>query len=151
MRSAQKVGQDAIQNQGFPLVALKKIRGGVLLVLGFMLSPLSWWNDLFFNLPIAYGFGYVCSWVSPNLFLPCAIAGYWISCIAGIILMQVGAVDIFQNIPKERNFKKDLFMGIAHSSAYTLIILALIQFKIIDTAAILSGINMQIPLPGKPL
>ncbi|MFS8793456.1 MULTISPECIES: hypothetical protein [unclassified Synechococcus] len=39
----------------------KKLRGGILLILGFMLSPLSWWNDLFFNLPIAYGLGYLCS------------------------------------------------------------------------------------------
>jgi hypothetical protein len=28
-----------------------------------MLSPLSWWNDLFFNLPIALLFGYLVSWV----------------------------------------------------------------------------------------
>jgi len=43
----------------------RKFRGGILLVLGFMLSPFSWWNDLFFNLPIAYGFGYLCSLWQP--------------------------------------------------------------------------------------
>lgn len=30
----------------------KKLRGSFLLGIGYMLSPLSWWNDLFFNLPI---------------------------------------------------------------------------------------------------
>jgi len=30
------------------------LTGGVLTTLGFIRSPLSWWNDLFVNLPIAY-------------------------------------------------------------------------------------------------
>ena len=40
----------------------KKLRGGALVSLGYMLSPLSWWHDLFFNLPIALVFGYAASW-----------------------------------------------------------------------------------------
>jgi hypothetical protein len=32
----------------------KKIVGAVVAALGFVLSPLSWWNDLFVNIPIAY-------------------------------------------------------------------------------------------------
>lgn len=46
--------------------------------------------------------------------------------------MQVGAVDILQGQPQERNLKKDLLIGIASSTAYTIAILALIQLKIID-------------------
>ena len=34
----------------------RKIYGGFLSVLGFMLSPLSWWNDAFVNLPLAVGY-----------------------------------------------------------------------------------------------
>jgi hypothetical protein len=121
-------------------VWLKKLRGGFLLVLGFLLSPLSFWNDLFFNLPIAYGFGYICSWFNPDLLLPCAIAGYWISNILGILLMQVGAVDVFQEQPKERNLKKELLMGLVSSAVYTLVILALIQFKILEAPVLFSGV-----------
>ena len=120
-------------------VGLKKLRGGFLLVLGFLLSPLSFWNDLFFNLPIAYGLGYICSWFNPNLLLPCAIAGYWISNILGILLMQVGAVDVFKEQPKERNLKKELLMGLVSSAVYTLVILALIQFKILELPVLFSG------------
>jgi hypothetical protein len=122
-------------------VILKKLRGGFFLVIGYLLSPLSFWNDLFFNLPIAYFFGYVCSWLSPDLLLPCSIIGYWLSNIAGILLMQVGAVDVFQNQPKERNLKKELLMGLASSAIYTLVILALIQFKILDTPVLFSVIH----------
>ncbi|HEY9875850.1 MAG TPA: hypothetical protein V6D12_20630, partial [Candidatus Obscuribacterales bacterium] len=111
--------QQAAQND-FKQVMWKKLRGGFLLVIGYLLSPLCWWNDLFFNLPIAYFFGYVCSWLSPDLLLPCSILGYWLSNIAGILLMQVGAVDVVGGQPKERNLKKELMTGLASSTAYTL-------------------------------
>lgn len=129
-------------------VILKKLRGGFFLVIGYLLSPLSFWNDLFFNLPIAYFFGYVCSLLSPDLLLPCSIIGYWLSNIAGILLMQVGAVDVFQNQPKERNLKKELLMGLASSVVYTLVILALIQFKILDTPVLFSVIHGTESLPN---
>lgn len=126
--------------EGFKIeVVLKKLRGGFFLVIGYLLSPLSFWNDLFFNLPIAYGFGYVCSLLSPGLLLPCSIAGYWLSNIAGILLMQVGAVDVFQEQPKERNLKKELLTGLVSSTVYSLVILALVQFNVLPTPDLFSG------------
>ena len=111
----------------------KKIRGGFFLVLGYLLSPLCWWNDLLFNLPIAYGFGYACSILSPKLLLPCSIIGYWLSNIIGILLMQFGSKDIFQKEPQEHNLKKELVTGLISSTAYTLLIMLLIQLKILDS------------------
>ncbi|MBW4536039.1 MAG: hypothetical protein KME09_19050 [Pleurocapsa minor HA4230-MV1] len=113
--------------------SLKKLKGLILVGLGFLLSPLSWWNDLFFNLPIAYFFGYICAQFSANLFLPCAIAGYWLSNVLGILLMQLGVLDVVQEQSKERNFKKELLMGLASSTVYTIIILLLLQFNILST------------------
>jgi len=111
---------------------LKKLRGGFFLVLGYLLSPLCWWNDLLFNLPIAYFFGYTCSLLSPKLLLPCSIIGYWLSNIVGIILMQFGSADILQKESQERNLKKELFTGLVTSTAYTLVIALLVYLKIID-------------------
>ncbi|BAZ66816.1 hypothetical protein NIES4106_15690 [Fischerella sp. NIES-4106] len=116
-----------------PKTFLQKLRGGFFLVIGYLLSPLCWWNDLVFNLPIAYFFGYICSLFAPKLFMPCAIIGYWLSNIVGIILMQAGAIEFFQKQPQERNIKKELLTGLVSSTVYTLIILLLIQFKILDT------------------
>ncbi len=129
----------ATGREGEEQVWLKKLRGGFFLVIGYLLSPLCWWNDLFFNLPIAYCFGYVCSWFSPNLLLPFSIVGYWLSNVAGILLMQFGALDVVQGQPKERNFKKELLTGLVSSTVYTLVILALIQFKILDTPVLFPG------------
>ncbi|MFN6518173.1 MAG: hypothetical protein RMY29_027320 [Nostoc sp. CreGUA01] len=117
----------------------KKLRGGFFLVLGYLLSPLCWWNDLLFNLPIAYGFGYGCSLLFPKLLLPCSIIGYWLSNIVGILLMQFGSQDIFQKESKEHNLKKELFTGLITSTAYTLLILLLIQLKILDSPVLFSN------------
>ncbi|KAB8335655.1 hypothetical protein SD80_005025 [Scytonema tolypothrichoides VB-61278] len=117
----------------------KKLRGGFFLVLGYLLSPLCWWNDLLFNLPIAYGFGYVCSLFYPRLLLPCSILGYWLSNIVGILFMQFGAMDILPNQAKERNLKKELLTGLVSSTLYTLVILALVQLKVLDAPIPLFG------------
>ncbi len=132
-QSLQAASKDAI-----PPNIWKKLRGGFFLVLGYLLSPLCWWNDLLFNLPIAYGFGYICSLFSPKLLLPCSIIGYWLSNVVGILLMQFGSMDVFQNEPK-RNLKKELFSGLVSSTIYTLVIMALIQLKIIDTPVLFSN------------
>jgi hypothetical protein len=118
--------------------SLKKIRGSVLFVVGYLLSPLCWWNDLIFNLPVAYAFGYICRWISVSWFVPGLIAGYWLSNLVGILLMQFGAIDVFQQESNPHNLKKDLIMGVLSSTIYTLVILALVQLHIFDPSAWLS-------------
>lgn len=119
-----------------PILRLQRLRGGFLFILGYLLSPLSWWNDLFFNLPFAYGLGYLASRLSPSYFLPAAIAGYWLSNVAGILLMQLGVVDVFQGKATDRNLKKELLTGVVSSTVYTFIILGLIHFHILETPAL---------------
>jgi hypothetical protein len=109
---------------------LSKLRGSLIFFLGYMLSPLSWWNDLFFNFPIAYFFGYIFSLFNADLFLPFSIAGYWFSNIAGFLLMQFGAADIFRQ--SERNLKKDLLVGLISSTVYTIVVVLLMQFNILE-------------------
>jgi hypothetical protein len=120
---------------------LKKLKGGFLLFIGYMLSPLSWWNDLFFNLPIAYGFAYLFSWMNSELFVPLTIVGYWISNIVGILMMQFGLADAIGQDKPERSLKKDLAIGFASSTAYTIAIVGLMQFHILETPAFLLGGN----------
>lgn len=112
---------------------LKRLRGGSVLLLGYALSPLCWWNDLIFNLPIAYGFGYLCSLVSSSFLIPGAIAGYWLSNVVGILLMQLGFLDMVQGQTQERNLKKELLTGVVSSTLYTGVIVLLLQFKILET------------------
>ncbi|KOP25783.1 hypothetical protein AMR41_13820 [Hapalosiphon sp. MRB220] len=136
MNNLEKVGEEQLAQTftgNLPKTLLQKIRGGFFFVIGYLLSPLCWWNDLVFNLPIAYFFGYIFSLFDPHLFIPCAIIGYWLSNIIGILLMQAGAIDVFQKEPQERNLKKELITGLVSSTVYTFIIVALIQFNILET------------------
>ncbi|NER31015.1 MAG: hypothetical protein F6J89_26205 [Symploca sp. SIO1C4] len=110
---------------------LKKMKGGIVLSVGYMLSPLSWWNDLFFNLPIAYFFGYCASLIYQDLLVTFTILGYWISNILGILMMQIGATEIFFD-NSVRNLKKDLLIGLGSSTIYTLVILGLVYFHILE-------------------
>ena len=110
-----------------------KVRGGALFAIGFLLSPLCWWNDLIFNLPVAYGFGYVCSLFSSDWLIPGTIVGYWLSNVIGILLMQAGVLDIAQGKPTERNVKKELLTGVVSSTIYTLFIVVLLQLNVLDT------------------
>jgi hypothetical protein len=116
---------------------LQKLKGGILLVVGYLLSPLCWWNDLIINLPIAYGFGYVISLWRSEWFFGAAIVGYWLSNLVGIVLMQMGTKDILQTTAKKRSFKHEIFSGVLTSTAYTAVIVALVYFHVLDLSAIL--------------
>ncbi|HYW19142.1 MAG TPA: hypothetical protein VE956_07445 [Nodularia sp. (in: cyanobacteria)] len=135
MTNIDKPDQELLSptSEDLPKTLLQKLRGGFFLVIGYLLSPLCWWNDLIFNLPIAYAFGYVCSLFAPKLLMPGVIIGYWLSNIIGILLMQAGAIDVLQKQTQERNLKKELFTGLVSSTVYTFLIVALIQLHIIDT------------------
>lgn len=110
-------------------LSVKKVRGSVLFAIGWLLSPLCWWNDLIVNLPVATGASYLCHLISPDWTVGGAIAGYWLSNIVGILLMQLGAIDVLQ---AERNWKKDLFWGVVSSSVFTIAIVAVVQLHWID-------------------
>ncbi|AFY83034.1 hypothetical protein Oscil6304_3466 [Oscillatoria acuminata PCC 6304] len=114
-------------------LSFSKIRGLFCLIVGYLLSPVCWWNDLVFNLPVAYGFGYLCNLVWPDSLMPGTIVGYWFSNIIGILMMQFGVVDILPKSSENRNLKKDLITGLISSTAYTVVIIALVQFNILDT------------------
>lgn len=63
--------------------------------MGFILSPLSWWNDLFVNFPLAYGFAWgigkffdlfmvIHRWFFLNLF----IVGYFLTNLLGFLMIH---------------------------------------------------------------
>lgn len=119
---------------------LKRLRGGALTGIGYMLSPLSWWNDLFFNLPIALVFGYGVSWISQDWFLPGTIVGYWLSNVLGIVMMQFGAMDMFL-AEEKRDLKRDLLIGFGGATLYTIVVAALVYFHILQVPDFLADLH----------
>lgn len=109
---------------------LRKIRGGIITFIGYLLSPFSWWNDFFLNIPIAYGIGFLFGLISRSWFFPAMVIGYWLTNIVGLILVHYGIIDLITG-EKRRYTKKDLLRDFILSILYTLLIIVLIKFGIL--------------------
>ena len=74
----------------------RKVRGGLIGFIGFLLSPLSWWNDLIINVPLAVGFAWLVSLVYKPAFEVAVIVGYWLTNVLGFVLL--GTVGFAQDV-----------------------------------------------------
>jgi hypothetical protein len=115
-------------------------RGGALVGIGYMLSPLSWWNDVFFNLPIALVVGYGVAWLWPDWFWPGTIAGYWLSNVLGMVMMQWGATDLLVSAER-RNPLRDALIGCGGATLYTAVVAALIYFHRLEMPQFLTDLR----------
>jgi hypothetical protein len=112
----------------------RKVSGGVVAFIGYMLSPLSWWNDAFVNVPLALVFawtvGLFCRFSKPG-FEATVVLGYWLTNVAGFVLMQKGGAKILSEKDKAYSWRS-LARDVAVSLLYTLLIVALVQWGVLQ-------------------
>ena len=103
--------------------------------IGFILSPLTWWNDLFVNLPLAFGFAYVIGFIlSPFvpvtvlLFIGLMAIGYFLSNMLGFLLMHKGLATAANKTKHKFCWKKNLLYSIL---AFGLVVFS-IHFGLLD-------------------
>jgi hypothetical protein len=108
----------------------RKVAGGVLAVIGFMLSPLSWWNDLFVNVPLALSFAWLVSWFYRPAFAASLVLGYWLTNVLGFILLHKGAQQILSEKPGHYSWR-DLARDVGISLLYTALIVALVELGVL--------------------
>jgi hypothetical protein len=104
----------------------RRVTGGVLAVVGYMLSPLSWWNDLFVNVPLALVFAWLVSFFYRPAFEASAIVGYWLTNVLGFVLIQKGAEQIMAPGYKPYT-RRALLRDVSISLLYTAILVVLIE------------------------
>jgi multisubunit Na+/H+ antiporter MnhG subunit len=120
-----------------PMAWKRKITGGILSVIGFMLSPLSWWNDAVVNLPLALLF----AWLVGLLYKPAAlphspsfdaavILGYWLTNVLGFVLMHKGAQQMLAKEAKKYS-RRELLKDVSVSLLYTALIVILLKTGIL--------------------
>jgi len=97
---------------------------------GFMLSPLTWWNDLFVNVPLAVAFGWVVSLCYRPAFNASVVLGYWLTNVLGFVLMHKGAQKILTDSGRKYS-RRDLARDMAVSLLYTALIVGLIKWGIL--------------------
>ena len=110
----------------------RKIQGGVLGLIGFLLSPLSWWNDAFVNLPLALAFAWVISLFYRPAFEAAVIIGYWLTNLLGFVLMHKGGQKMLAQAQPKLYSRADLLRDLAVSLIYTLLIVVLLKLKILQ-------------------
>ncbi len=120
-----------------PMLWKRRVSGGILGIIGFMLSPLSWWNDAVVNLPLALGFAWIVGLIykpvaktGSSAFDAAVILGYWLTNIAGFILMHKGAQQTFSKEEKKYS-RRELVKDLVVSITYTALIVALIKVGVL--------------------
>jgi len=108
------------------------LEGGALGFIGFMLSPLSWWNDAFVNFPLAIAFGWLVALLYKPAFEPAVVVGYWLTNVLGFVLMHKGTEKVLRGDQAKLYSKKSLIRDLTISLLYTAIIVALLKAGILQ-------------------
>ena len=109
----------------------RKVSGGTVAVIGYMLSPLSWWNDMFVNVPLALVFAWLVSLFYKPAFEASVIVGYWLTNVLGLVLMHKGAEKVLSEKDKAYS-RRDLLRDVCISLLYTALIVTLLKLKILQ-------------------
>ncbi len=79
-------------------------------IIGYILSPLSWWNDLFVNVPLSYLFALLVTSITNAVSFPLAFSiGYMLTNIAGIMLMKLSIT------LSRKNMVRDILLSVIYS------------------------------------
>ncbi|MFC4358652.1 hypothetical protein ACFO0N_11945 [Halobium salinum] len=116
----------------------RRLRGSVLATVGFVLSPLSWWNDLLVNVPLAYAFATVVALAARDQFLPALVVGYWLTNVVGLVLLHVGAQDVVSEEGRSYT-KRALLTDVVLAVGYTVLVVAAVRVGWLGLPAGLPG------------
>ena len=104
----------------------RKTMGSIIAAIGYMLSPLSWWNDLFVNVPLALAFAWIVSLFYKPAFTVSLVIGYWLTNVLGFILLHKGTEQALSREGKKYT-RRDLMKDVAISVLYTVLIVVLVK------------------------
>ena len=96
--------------------------------LGWLLSPLTFWNDVFINIPLAYLCASLVFRLAHFDFLPMVMVFYWFSNILGIAMMYFSG----RAIAREVGYWKDVLLKtILTILVYSIILVLISNFGIL--------------------
>jgi hypothetical protein len=102
----------------------------VIATIGYILSPLSWWNDLYINIPIAYLVASFVPFGYPRSFTAVFTASYWFTNVLGLVLLQAGGTSALGGERVKLN-RRGMVTWLGWSLVYTLAIVLLCEHHII--------------------
>lgn len=110
-----------------------KLKGSLLACIGFVLSPLSWWNDPYVNMPIAYFCAWLASIFYPQAFLATFAGAYLATNLLGLILLHRGiSKTLAKPVTGEVRYAgKNVMKDLAVSLFYTAVMVILVKLNVI--------------------
>jgi hypothetical protein len=114
----------------------RQIAGGLWATVGYLLSPLSWWNDAFVNFPLALGFAWLVSALWPadgrdRVFGIAVVAGYWLTNVLGFVLLHHGMKEFFA-AGTSGTTRRQLIHSLGISLGYTALVVVLIKLGVLE-------------------
>jgi len=104
----------------------ERIQGSFTATLGYFLSPLSWWNDLYVNIPIAYVLAWPFGLIDSRLFGLFFIVFYWATNLLGFLLLHHGLRSVVTEdlgaLSSRNRFLRDLVISLAYSGILLLLV-----------------------------
>jgi len=92
---------------------------GILFITGYILSPLTWWNDLFVNIPISYVIASIISKIIGEDYFPeLMVSAYLFTNVLGFLLMHI-------SISWGRISRRKLLIDIIIATGYTILVYVL--------------------------
>lgn len=90
--------------------------------LGWLLSPVTFWNDAFINIPLAYLIASLVVKVFSVDFLSAVLASYWLSNAVGIVMMYAAGKSLLRDKANPLREVLKLFLVVVIYSAILLLI-----------------------------
>lgn len=88
--------------------------------IGWILSPLTFWNDAFVNIPLSYLAANIFIKIFPSDFLITVVVFYWLSNVAGLFIMYASGKYM---ITSRKDVIRELVILIATMAVYTAILM----------------------------
>lgn len=101
----------------------RRLLDAIMATTGFILSPLSWWNDILVNVPLAYLFSWPFSAMHEQLFVPSFIIGYWLTNLLGLIMLHLGSAGLLQKQQDKFSFKTSFVVSLIYSALIFVIVM----------------------------
>ncbi len=100
----------------------------IVFTIGYILSPLTWWNDVFVNIPVAYVISTIISFLLGEEYFKIMFPfAYFLTNILGLYLMHIGVTGV-----RRGTSMKNLLYHLAIALGYTILIYILALYGIIS-------------------
>ena len=100
----------------------KNLLNQTVFFIGWLLSPATFWNDAFVNIPLSYFSASLFVRAFPINFLLAVLIFYWLSNILGIFMMYAAGRNI---ILEDKSAVRELLKLILAIALYSLVVIAL--------------------------